>query len=169
MASERNDSEELEQLRTILLGPFEEHLKLRDEKILEVIGKIQSSTFERVTKLEETVLKLSKALDDDRNRTVTEIGDAMAQLGQQLRGFGVEQVLEAKPKPAKEAQTVEETVAHDQPKEEDSTPQEPAEEQAEQPVEEPVENAGDTEPVETEAEVEEADVFEEEVKAEAAS
>lgn len=90
MALERNDSEELEKLRQILLGPFEEHSRLRDEKILQVMQQIQASTFERVAKLEETVKQLSDALDEDRNRTVTEIGDAMAQLGQQLRSFGIE-------------------------------------------------------------------------------
>ncbi|MGI9484142.1 MAG: hypothetical protein ACR2OR_17475 [Hyphomicrobiales bacterium] len=165
MASERNDSEELEQLREILLGPFEEHLKLRDEKILEVIGKIQTSTFERVKKLEETVLKLSEALDEDRNRTVTEIGDAMAQLGQQLRGFGLEQV--AEPAPEKEKLPPKQPAAEELPPKQAAAEELPQEEPAED--EPPAEKAEAQESVEKAANVEEADVFEKEAEAKAAS
>jgi len=87
---ENTASEDLENLRAILIGPFEEHLRMRDEKILEVVSQMQTTVFERVAKLEEIVAKLPESLDQDRHRTVIEIGDAMAQLGQQLRTFGVE-------------------------------------------------------------------------------
>jgi hypothetical protein len=86
---ETKASEDLDNLRAILVGPFEEHLRLRDEKILDVITQMQSAVFDRVSRLEEIVASLSESLDQDRNRTVTEIGDAMAQLGQQLRTFGI--------------------------------------------------------------------------------
>jgi hypothetical protein len=87
---ENTASEDLENLRAILIGPFEEHLRMRDEKILEVVSQMQTTMFERVAKLEEIVTKLPESMDQDRHRTVIEIGDAMAQLGQQLRTFGVD-------------------------------------------------------------------------------
>ena len=88
MVSDTSASEELDQVRKIMTGPLEEHIEMLDNKVLEVIGQMQATVFERISAIETQVQELSGLVEEDRSRMVNEIGDAMAQLGRQLRDAG---------------------------------------------------------------------------------
>ena len=79
---------ELDQLRQILLSPMEKTNELRDQKILDFIKSETAATMSRLNQIEARLNDLSESVADDRRRTVTEIGDAIAELGQQLKRLG---------------------------------------------------------------------------------
>jgi len=76
---------ELDQLRQILLSPMEKTNELRDQKILDFIKSETAATMSRLNQIEARLSEVSDTMADDRRRTVTEIGEAIAELGQQLK------------------------------------------------------------------------------------
>ena len=76
---------ELDQLRQILLSPMEKTNELRDQKILDFIKSETAATMSRLNQIEARLSEVSDTMADDRRRTVTEIGEAIAELGPQLK------------------------------------------------------------------------------------
>ena len=81
---------ELDQLRQILLSPMEKTNEVRDQKILDFIKSETAATLARLNQIEARLNEISESVADDRQRTMTDIGDAIAELGQQLKKFAVE-------------------------------------------------------------------------------
>ncbi|MGI9413940.1 MAG: hypothetical protein ACR2PM_09735 [Hyphomicrobiales bacterium] len=88
---------ELDQLRQILLTPMEKTNELRDQKILDFIKGETASTLARLNQIEARLVEISDTVADERRRTVTDIGDAIAELGQQLKRLGGEPDMDDEP------------------------------------------------------------------------
>ena len=88
MTQENEAARDLGQLREILLAPVEERNKERDEKILDFVEDMAKSLTGRIQELEDRIDELTNIIEQDRLQVVGDIGDAIAQLGQQLRHVG---------------------------------------------------------------------------------
>ena len=79
-----NECDDMETLRQLLLGPLYEQNKQRDQKILEFVETFTTDLTTRLSIVESKLNELAFQLDG-RDGAVSEIGEAIAGLGQQLR------------------------------------------------------------------------------------
>ncbi len=84
MRDDDNGHDDMETLRQLLLGPLYEQNKLRDQKILEFVETFTTDLTTRLSIVERKLNELALQLDG-RDGAVSEIGEAIAGLGQQLR------------------------------------------------------------------------------------
>ena len=81
------NTQELGQLRDILLAPMEQRNKQRDEKILDFVEDLAKSLNSRINELEQRIEQLGIDAEEDRRQVVDNMADTMASLGQQLRAI----------------------------------------------------------------------------------
>ena len=79
-----NGRDDMETLRQLLLGPLYEQNKQRDQKILEFVETFTTDLTTRLSIVESKLTELALQLDG-RDCAVSEIGELIAGLGQQLR------------------------------------------------------------------------------------
>ena len=84
MSDKENTTNEMQHLRELLLKPIYEQNKIRDQKIMEFVEQFSTDLTSRVSALEQRLGELV-SLVDNRDSVVSDIGDGIASLGQQLR------------------------------------------------------------------------------------
>jgi len=84
MSDRKDTSNEMQLLRELLLKPIYEQNRMRDQKIMEFVEQFSTDLTSRVSALEQRLGELA-SLIDSRDSVVSDIGEGIASLGQQLR------------------------------------------------------------------------------------
>ncbi len=84
MSDKANTTNEMQVLRELLLKPIYEQNRIRDQKIMDFVEQFSVDLTSRLNVLESRLDELASTIDN-RDNVVSDIGDGIASLGQQLR------------------------------------------------------------------------------------